>query len=84
MEQKLTIMSNFSSPQIHRVFAVLLTETFGEVARCAETYLVGYLLNGLVGGGQQHVALLQTHLAEQLDGGQTGDGLHLAIQLDTA
>ncbi len=50
MEQMLTIMSNLFSlsvlTQVHGVFAVLLLETFREITRCTESYLVGNLLNG--------------------------------------
>ena len=39
-------------PYVHRVFAKLLLKTSGEVARCAEAYLVGNLVDGLSGGLQ--------------------------------
>ena len=55
-------LSMLLCPQLHGVFAVLLLETFGEIARRAEAHLVGNLLYGLVGSGQQHVGLLQAHL----------------------
>ena len=56
MEQLLTIMSNLLTlpvlSQVHGIFTVLLLETFREITGGTESYLVGYLLNGLGRGAE--------------------------------
>ena len=54
-------------PNIARHHAILLPETFGEVAGSCEANSIGHLADTLVGGEQHLVGTLQARGAQQFD-----------------